>query len=428
MSEPTSTQLQIFSDNQLTEMVVDKVVDYSTTVEVNESDFSVAPDANTNYYSRARHSDINGSSPWSDIVNFTIASSSYWNTFTSGVTIEFGGYTGSYPNVLKLDTNKYLLVYASGGVYAQYIEYDGTDVTAQDPIQCSSTDAGYVNAILMDDGRVVVVYTEIYNDNYIRAHLLSINHTTKDITVVTNGASIAANGGDHLVVIKTNTNRLIYCFRSYNDNNYLHSGIITISGDTFVSTATVQCTTITAANIALDLLDVDTCLVSFSSNGIYAIVLNNSGSNVVAGVVLQLTSDSSQYTGCVALNTTTGVIFYTNSTISNSVQAVLVTISGTTITPQSPVLCNDFMSSHIDAIKVANNTILLSYLRVDHSNFIYSQLIKISGTVVFAEAYVQVTEVPAVHAKPTMVSDDKVFMVYSNEDSWNRICITEYVG
>jgi hypothetical protein len=73
MGTPTSTQLQIASSNAFDNILVDKTVSYSTTIELNESDFSggTAP-RGVSLYSRVRHSADTGTSAWSNVVSFTI--------------------------------------------------------------------------------------------------------------------------------------------------------------------------------------------------------------------------------------------------------------------------------------------------------------------------------------------------------------------
>lgn len=278
MGTPTGTQLQIATDSGFQSIVVDKSGGYSTTVQVSESDFSVAQPAGTTLYSRVKHIADTGASEWSDIVNFTIAQP--WSSFTNNTTtFVAGGSVDGFNKVVALSATQSLAIftYANqlGVILINYANSPGVTMSAMTGL-----------------------------------HQLSL---TRAIDTV------------HLLRI-SNTKAL------YLVNDY--GFVLTVSGTTITAGAGVRFTTINVNNSTVDELSPGVAIVGITNDSSrYVVGINYGSGTLTYGSAVLLTSTAGSYsqigTYVSKLTETQALVAYAH----NGIYAFSwVTISGTAIT------------------------------------------------------------------------------------------------
>jgi hypothetical protein len=107
-------------------------------------------------------------------------------------------------------------------------------------------------------------------------------------------------------------------------------------------------------------------------------------------------------------------VCYRNGSNSNYLYAQILTISGTTITASTPVQCNSYYSNYISTTLVSSDKVLVCYRNVSNGYYLYAQILTISGTTITASTPVQCNSYNSIYISTTLVSSDKVLVCYRN--------------
>jgi hypothetical protein len=189
------------------------------------------------------------------------------------------------------------------------------------------------------------------------------------------------------------------------------------SGNITASTP-VQCNSYYSIYISTTLVSSDKVLVCYSngSNGyyLYAQILTISGTTITASTPVQCNSYNSIYISTTLVSSDKVLVCYCNGSIGNYLYAQILTISGTTITASTPVQCNSNNSYYISTTLVSSDKVLVCYRNVSNSSYLYAQILTISGTTITASTPVRCNSYYSDYISTTLVSSDKVLVCYRN--------------
>jgi hypothetical protein len=217
------------------------------------------------------------------------------------------------------------------------------------------------------------------------------------------------------------SDKVLVCY--YNDSNsrYLYAQILTISGTTITASTPVQCNSYSSYDISTTLVSSDKVLVCYSNgnNGgyLYAQILTISGTTITASTPVQCNSYYSDYITTTLVSSDKVLVCYRNDSNSNYLYAQILTISGTTITASTPVQCNSYYSDFITTTLVSSDKVLVCYSNVSNSSYLYAQILTISGTTITASTPVQCNSYNSYFITTTLVSSDKVLVCYYNHSN-----------
>jgi hypothetical protein len=158
---------------------------------------------------------------------------------------------------------------------------------------------------------------------------------------------------------------------------------------------------------------------SNGNNGgyLYAQILTISGTTITASTPVQCNSYYSDYITTTLVSSDKVLVCYRNDSNSNYLYAQILTISGTTITASTPVQCNSYYSDFITTTLVSSDKVLVCYSNVSNSSYLYAQILTISGTTITASTPVQCNSYNSYFITTTLVSSDKVLVCYYNHSN-----------
>lgn len=402
MSTPTHVQLEIYSDGDLTEKILDKTIDYSETVDIVVSDFSVTPPTGTTLYSRVKHTADTGDSEWSNLVHFTIRE--LWSII-SGESSQiirnnsFGEDACRCLSSIKLSDNKLLIAYiqktatSKTTAYASLVTIAGTTVAIASTVSLqvpATPDMVKPTAIIrLSDTYALVLVSQgsLSPTNY---YFVTISGNA--ISNVSSAGNLGNYSFGAMEAIKlTDT---MFAFVQYLDSTVTVRRC-TISGTTVTITHTVSIIG-DATSYAVDVLDPATNKLIFMSTGYsgtrFIIVDMTTNISIFASTLIEKFSTniyegvSKQYASIAALSPTKVVIAYKDSSDAYSaIYGVLLTISGTTIIPgtRNTLDTGGGIVQHLSLVKVSTTKAFLACMNGYASRFQY-MLIGTTDTAAYA--------------------------------------------
>lgn len=301
----------------------------------------------------------------------------------------------------------------SAGDFVQFV----TDTTAGSTDVLASKFGSTLKAELLTDTLLLVIYLDFSNSYYGCAKAISIsNGMITSIgnefvfysgTVVTNKLGLSR---------LTDTTALVtFKVGSYN----LYSVILSVSGTTI--TKGTQVTTFNAGADSLYLAGQvsqtnTSVFITFNYNSSsYAIVLTISGTTITVGTptVVNATGKAGIYWDVLAIS---GSVVIGVGTYSTSACAVIFTISGTTITMGTAVvICTNASGfAYYQMIKISSSQVLLAF----NSANMYIQVSTISGTAItFATEQILTTSYYNYPVRFVKISGNKYLLVHSYDNN-----------
>jgi hypothetical protein len=159
------------------------------------------------------------------------------------------------------------------------------------------------------------------------------------------------------------------------------------------------------------------CYRNGNSNYLYAQILTISGTTITASTPVQCDSYGSYYITTTLVSSDKVLVCYSNVSNSNYLYAQILTISGTTITASTPVKCNSYYSQYITTTLVSSDKVLVCYCNVSNNGYLYAQILTISGTTITASTPVQCNSCGSWDISTIRVSSDKVLVYYYNSNN-----------
>jgi hypothetical protein len=348
-------------------------------------------------------------------------------SITASTPVQCNSYNSIYITTTLVSSDKVLVCYRNDSnnyyLYAQILTISGTTITASTPVQCNSYGSGYISATLVSSDKVLVCYRNYNNSYYLYAQILTISGTT--ITAST-PVQCNNNNSDFITTTLVSSDKVLVCYRNNSNNGYLYAQILTISGTTITASTPVQCNSYYSYYISTTLVSSDKVLVCYrngSNNSyLYAQILTISGTTITASTPVQCNSyvsNNSYYFNFISTTLVSSdkvLVCYSNGN-NSYLYAQILTISGTTITASTPVQCNSYNSIYISTTLVSSDKVLVCYRNGNNGGYLYAQILTISGTTITASTLVQCNSYSSDFISTTLVSSDKVLVCYRNDSN-----------
>ena len=190
-------------------------VDYISAVSLNENKVLVS------------YRDI-GNSNYGTAIVLTINGTS----ITKGSPIVFNSDSASYISAVTLNENKVLVSYRDNGNShygtAIVLTINGTTITTGSPIVFESASTEYISAVKLNENKVLVSYADYGNSGYGTAIVLTINGTS-----ITKGSPIVFNSAStyYISAVVLNENKVLVSYTDDGNSAYGTATTINISGD-----------------------------------------------------------------------------------------------------------------------------------------------------------------------------------------------------
>jgi hypothetical protein len=340
---------------------------------------------------------------------------------TVSTPVQCNSYGSYHISTTLVSSDKVLVCYSNVNnndyLYAQILTISGTTITASTPVQCNSYSSYDISTTLVSSDKVLVCYRN-GNNGYRYAQILTISGTT-----ITASTPVQCNSNNFHYISTTlvSSDKVLVCYRNVSNNDRLYVQILTISGTTITASTLVQCNSYSSDFISTTLVSSDKVLVCYcngSNNGyLYAQILTISGTTITASTPVQCNSYYSYYITTTLVSSDKVLVCYRNDSNNYYLYAQILTISGTTITVSTPVQCNGYNSDYITTTLVSSDKVLVCCRNVSNNYYLYAQILTISGTTITASTPVQCNSYSSDFISTTLVSSDKVLVYYRNSSN-----------
>jgi hypothetical protein len=280
----------------------------------------------------------------------------------------------------------------------------------------------YISAVALDSNRVLVSYKNVTNSGFGEAVVLTITGNT-----ITYGTPIVFNNviTNSISTVALDSNRVLV---SYQNNSYAPYGgetvVLTITGNaiTYFTPTPVPFNTVNTSNISAVALDSNRVVVSYknATDAPYAgeaVVLTITGTTITYGAIVAFNGVYTSDISAVKLDSNRVVVCYRNgSTFGN---AVVLTITGITISNVgTPVAFNAVNTAYITAVALDSNRVLVSYHN-GISTYGNAVVLTITGTTITYGAIVVFNGVYTTSISAVALDSNRVLVSYRNNTSSN---------
>lgn len=276
------------------------------------------------------------------------------------------------------------------GVIEQYKVASGATVNAGDFVEFasnwgrksfSSGQARYIAACKLDNSRVLVTYQDGGNSNSVTAVVLSLGVSG---IVVGEPIILTTDSNQHFTATTLTDGRVLVTYCNINSTSTI-AVLLTIKN---ITISIVSTTTVSSGNSAhpsaVSLNENKVLLVqsSYRSNRDIsdAIVLSVSGTTITKGTLVTLTTQRAYYSSVVALNDDKVLVVYQDQANSNYGTAVILSISGTTITKGNTTVFNASNTEECSATALTDSKVLVTYRDYGNNSCGTAILLTVEGT------------------------------------------------
>ncbi len=322
----------------------------------------------------------------------------------------FESASSTYVSVTTLSSTQALVCYTDGGNSsygtACILNISGSTITPAIPVVFESASTQFISVTTLSSNQALVCYQDTGNSSYGTACILDISGST--ITPATPVVFESARAQYILVTTLSSTQALV-CYRDDINSGFGTACVLDISGSTITPETPVVFESASTSEISATTLSSNQALVCYrdTGNSSYgtACVLDISGSTITPATPVVFESASSTYVSVTTLSSTQALVCYTDGGNSNRGTACVLDISGSTITPATPVVFESASTTYISVTTLPSNQALVCYTDGGNSSYGTACILDISGStittnvpVVFESAsttYISVTTLPS---------------------------------
>jgi len=263
---------------------------------------------------------------------------------------------------------------------------DGT-ITLGDYAEAANVRPIYIAGCLIDANKVLLVFLDI-TPNTVKVAVATVSGTTVSLgTPVDVGVT-----GYHCACAKLDTNKALIAYRGPSTSYPGQARVVTVSGATPSIAGASNFEVDETYSISVCPLDVDKALVCYmndeETDDGQAVVASVSGTTITWGSRIIFESGALHMydaTACAQLGTDKALVIWLNT--ARAVKAAVFTVSGTTITVNSAVTLvtyTDAYARHVSAALVAKDKVCAAWRSGDSPYPGLACLLKVSGTTVSA--------------------------------------------
>jgi len=247
-----------------------------------------------------------------------------------------------------------------------------------------SASIDYISATVIDSSRVLVAYRDVGNSYYGTAIVLTIFGTA----IVAGTPFVFASAMTNYISATTiDRNKILVAYQ--NGSNYYGKSIVLTISDTTITAGTVfDFATTNTTSILVTTLDSSKVLVIYKNNSYSyrgtAIVLTISGTTITAGTSLIYETSEAGNASITSLDNNKVLVAYEDGNNSSYGTAIVLTISDTTITAGTPLVFENGRANTISLVTIDNTKALAVYGEGNSNYYGKSIVLTISDTTITA--------------------------------------------
>ena len=339
---------------------------------------------------------------------------------SSGTTTVFGGNNNvNYINATKLSNTKVIVCYMDND-NSQYgtacvLSISGSTITAGSPVVFYSTATTHISVTALSETKAIVVFSD--NSGYGTTSVLSISGST--ITVGSAVVFESANSLFNSVTMLTSTTAIVV-YTDTGNSYYGTACLLTVSGSTVTAGTPMVFRTSNSQWITVATLSDTKVIVMFRLGTGYATscVLTISGSSISAGAVVSFNSSVSEYISVAVLTPEKVIVAYKDDGSSKLGKALVLTISGSTVSSGSAwdiFTFNNADTRWISIAKITNTQAIVSYMDNGNSSIGTSRVLNISGYTISGETASVFNSSGTKYNSIVDLENSKSILVYRND-------------
>ena len=315
---------------------------------------------------------------------------------------------------------------------AQILTINGTTITAGTETVFNSGNTYYISATALSDSKVLMAYQDDGNSNYGTVQVLAVPSlsTTRPVGIVSsvgsNPSGISASGSetvfnsaltDKIVAMALSDSKVLVTYLDNGNSDRGTAVVLSISGNTITAGSEFVFNSGPTYYASAVALSDSKALVAYiddgnSSYGI-AIVLTVDGTTITAGSKFVFNSTYAYTYIMVALSSSKVLVAYMDTGNSSYGTAVVLTISGTTITAGTKLVFNGAGTDAISAVPLSDSKVLVAYQDSGNSSRGTARILTISGTTITAGGETVFNGTYTAYISSVALSDSKVLLAYA---------------
>lgn len=332
------------------------------------------------------------------------------DTITSVVENELHNGAGGWITLSELYSNKVIVTYTAvdstntGYGFSKILTVGDASITQTNPYQIGSDKLNFSGIAKLSNNKILVAFAsnatsgkalvlsenlagEIvtgYYDQIIETPVIKYTYEGTGNTYTGTPATINSTMGDSMHAAKLDNSRILLTYNDPSNNNSGTAVVLTISnGNISVGSKFVYMSGNTSYN-TIAVLSSTRALIAYRNldNGQQGVVALVNISNTTISLVTSITFNTSStwYISMATMNESTVLVTFTNLSNAYSGTAMVLTVSGNSITRGTPVVYNSGYTYFNKVNKLSNNRFIVTYTQVSNFNSIGINVLTVSGT------------------------------------------------
>jgi len=309
----------------------------------------------------------NGNSGYGTACILTVSGSS----ITAGTPIVFESASTYYISVIRLTDTKALVAYQDRGNSsygtANVINVSGTSITVGTPVVFNSASSEYVSSTMLNSTKVLVVYRNGGNAGKGTSRILTVQ-AGSGTNISVSAAVLFENASVYYTAVTAvSATKAIVAYYDYGNSQVFTACVLDVSGTSITAGTPANVTTTSGigAHIAITALSTTKALIAYQDNGNSgygtAVVVTVSGTSISAGTPLVLRSADVEYSSAATLTATKAMVVYRDNGNSNYGTSVILDVDNTSITKGTAVVFEAAVSRFISLTALTQYKALVAY-------------------------------------------------------------------
>ena len=319
------------------------------------------------------------------------------------------------------------------GTWKRTFEYapSGADVIIGDDVVFESAITQYISVTTLSGTQALVCYQDNGNNNRGTACILDIVGST-----ITPAIPVVFESGNTtgISVTTISSTQAIVCYRDAGNSSLGTACILDISGSTITPATPVVFNSATSESISVTTLSSTQAIVCYQDGGNSsygtACILDISGSTITPATPVVFNSASTSSTSVTTLNGTQALVCYRDTGNNQFGTACILDISGSTITPTTPVVFESAATSITSVTTLSSSQAIVCYRDGGNSNFGTACILDISGSTITPGTPVVFNFAASTQISVTTLSSSRVLVCYQDggNSSFGTACILDISG
>jgi len=323
----------------------------------------------------------------------------------------------AYSNIIRLSATKalYTAVFPaeSNTCKALVLEINGKRITKSNDLTLNTGSTAFLRAASLDDNTVIISYKDAGNSDRPTIKVIKV---AADSQVVTQGSEVVVEA------VETSWTEIIglsatTAMVTYKSGNSGKAAFITINNVTPTVNSRMVYNNANTGQSPLAKLSATQVITAYrdvgGSNHFNAITLNVSNTTISAGAERQISTSQHDSITLAPLTSTTAAVFGSQAGSPVTSKALVLSVSGTTITPGTAITYRSGSSGYHFALGISSTRVMVTQWASTGELGVY-RFFNISGTTISAEQEFIFDTGETIGMGAALMTDKRILLAYNN--------------